>query len=102
MKGELPQFAKKKTTKNLLLTSYLIILNGGKTRCFPTKIACKTRTCPPTTPFQHCTRNSSPCSKTVKENERHADWEERNKSVLFGDDTIVYVENPKELTNSWN
>ena len=46
--------------------------------------------------IQLCTGNHRWCNKTRKGNKRHTDRKERNKTGLFADDMIVYLENPQE------
>ena len=46
--------------------------------------------------IQHSVGSFSHCSKARKINKRHTNWKEEIKVFLFGDDMIVYIENPKE------
>ena len=54
---------------------------------------------PPTTDFLHCTGNPRECNKTREGNKMYASWaEKRIKTVLFTDDIITYIENPRKQT----
>ena len=47
--------------------------------------------------IQHRFRSPSHSNQRRKRNKRNLDWRKRNKS-LFANDTIIYIENPKDTT----
>ena len=63
----------------------------------PPKIRNKVRISTCTTLNKH-SAESSIQNKAREGNKRHADWKGINKIVLFVDDMIVYIENPKGST----
>ena len=75
--------------KNILKTPHLIVRNS--------KIRYRGRMSSLTTAFQPCTGISRQCNKTRKQTKKCTDWEGRHK-IVFEEDMIIYVGNPKELT----
>ena len=59
-----------------------IILNGKKTKNFPTKIRNKTRLTTFTTSIQHSIGSPSHSNQTRKGNKRHPNWKRGNKTVI--------------------
>ena len=77
-----------KPTKN-------IALNGEKLKAFPPKIRNKTRVFTLTTIIQHSFGSPSYSNQRRNRNKKNPDQKRRSKT-LFADDTILYIENPKE------
>ena len=50
--------------------------------------------------IQHSIGCSSHSNKTRKINKRNANWEGRTKPLLFIDDMILCIENPKYISKS--
>ena len=50
-----------------------------------------------TTTIQHSFGSSSHNSQRRKRNKRNPDWK-RSKTLIFADDMILYIENPKDTT----
>lgn len=46
---------------------------------------------------KQCPGDPNHCNKARKKNKRHLDWKGRSKT-MFSDDTMFYLENPKEYT----
>ena len=56
----------------------------------------KTRVSTFTTIIQHSFRSPSYSNQRRKRNKRNPDQKRRSKASLFADDTILYIENPKD------
>lgn len=78
-----------------------IILNS-KTECFPPMISNKTRMSAPATSIQHHTGTSRQSNKPRKKRKSIQIRKEDIKLSLFADDTIMYIENPKDSTKNTN
>ena len=48
--------------------------------------------------IQHSFGSPSHSNQRTKRNKRNANWNRRNKTVLFADDMILYIYNPKDAT----
>ena len=71
--------------------------NGKKLKAFPLKSEKKARMPTLTTTIQHSFGSSSHNSQRRKRNKRNPDWK-RSKTLIFADDMILYIENPKDTT----
>ena len=47
---------------------------------------------------QHSTGIPSHSNQTKRRNKMHPNWKGSSKTVLFADDMILYIENPKDST----
>ena len=75
-----------------------IILNGKKFESISPKVRNKTRVPTLTTTIQHSFGSFSHSNQRIKRNKRNPDWKRRIKLLLFADDMILYIENPKDTT----
>ena len=66
----------------------------AKTKTFPTKIRSKTRVSTFPTTMQHSTGSPSHSNQTRKMNKRHPNRKGGNRTVIFADYVVVYIENP--------
>ena len=73
-----------------------IILNGEKLKAFPSKIRNKTRMSTFTTIVQHSSGSPSYSNQRRKRNKRNPDQKRRSKALIFADDMMLYIENPKD------
>ena len=48
--------------------------------------------------IQHSFGSPSHCNQRRKRNKRNINWKRRSKTVLFADEIILYIENPKDAT----
>ena len=51
-----------------------------------------------TTTIEHSFGSFSHSNQRIKRNKRNPDWKRRIKLLLFADDMILYIENPKDTT----
>ena len=84
---------------NLIKTIYEkptanIILNGEKLEDFPLRSGTRQGS-PLATIIQHSTRSPCNSNQTTKRDKRYANWQRRSQNVIFADDMILYMENPK-------
>ena len=74
------------------------IFNGEKIESISPKVRNKTRVPTLTTTIQHSFGSLGHSNQSRKRNKRNPDWERRSKTLLFADDMILYIENPKDST----
>ena len=77
------------------------ILNGEKLKAFPPKIRNKTRVSTFTTIIQHSSGNPSYTKQRRRKNKTNPDWKEEVKLSLFANDMILYIENPKRVSENY-
>ena len=51
-----------------------------------------------TTTIQHNFGSPSHGNQRRKRNKKNSNWKRRSKTVMFADDMILYIENPKDAT----
>ena len=75
-----------------------IILNGEKLKAFPLKS--ETRQGCPLSPllFSIVLELLVTAIRKGKRNKGNPDWKRRSKTLLFADDMVLYIENPKYMT----
>ena len=71
------------------------ILNGEKLKAFPVRSG-ERQGCPLSPVIQHGSGSPSYSDQRRKRNKRNPDQKRRSKASLFADDTILYIENPKD------
>ena len=71
------------------------ILNGEKLKAFPLRSG-ERQGCLLSLVIQHGSGSPSYSDQKRKRNKRNPDQKRRSKASLFADDTILYIENPKD------
>ena len=76
-----------------------IILNGQKLQAFPLRSGTR-QACPLSPLLFNVVLEVLPrySNQTRGRNKRHPNWKGRNKTVLFADDMVLYIEDPKDST----